>query len=235
MRFEINAEINCEKIGLDYRRKILSLFKMVLEGYNHELKELIYNNNKMKNFTFAPKLSIEKIENNEIFFKNKNMKIILSVEDPLLALHFFNAFLDSKGKEIKFENEKSIVILSIKKILEKNIEREEEIFKLLSPLVIRERKEKNKDWYHLLDNDGIAILKKNIIYNLKEYFPLEKLKEIEIIPLEVKKTVVLFYGIKFPVTTGIIKINAHKEILNKIYKIGLGSKASAGFGMLELL
>ena len=44
-----------------------------------------------------------------------------------------------------------------------------------------------------------------------------------------------FYDYKFPITLGNIKVTAKKEILEYFYKSGLGSRASSGFGMCEII
>ena len=108
----------------------------------------------------------------------------------------------------------------------------------LSPIVIREQIEKEgekKEWFHLLDEKGIEILKKNMCYSLKEKFKIGELEALEIKPIEVRKTVVHFYKIKFPATNGKLVIKGDKKILNYLYRIGLGGKCPSGFGMLELL
>ena len=234
MRYEIELELKEKILPLDYRRNFISFFKKILADYNQELKNLIYNKSDLKNFTYSLYLPIEKIEEEKIFLKFYRIKLFLSTEDIMLSLHFLNAFLEAKSKKIYLNSENLIEIIKIKKIQEKEIKDNYSTFKILSPIVIREHT-REKDFYHLLDEKGIKVLKKNIIFNLKDNFPISYLEEIEIIPIETKKTVVSFYGLKMQVTLGVIGIRANKKILTHFYKCGLGSKRSAGFSMLDLI
>ena len=58
---------------------------------------------------------------------------------------------------------------------------------------------------------------------------------MNIYPYEMKRTIIKNYGIKFPVSMGIFKVEGNKEILDYLYKSGIGSKSSAGFGMVDIL
>lgn len=234
MRYEIELELTEKILPLDYRRNFISLFKNVLENYNRDLKEALYTKSDPKNFTFSLFLPIEKIEKGKIFLKSHTIKLFLSIDGIMLSLHFLNAFLDSKSKKIFLNPENSVEIMNIKKLQEKEIKENYKIFKTLSPIVVREHT-REKDIFHLLDKKGIQILKNNIIFNLKDRFPMKFLQEIEIIPMETKKTVVLYYDTKIQVTLGTIGIKADKEILTHFYKCGIGSKRSAGFSMLDLI
>lgn len=234
MRYEIELELKEKILPLDYRRNFISLFKKVLEDYNKDLKEAIYEKSDIKNFTYSIYLPIEKIEGGKIFLKSSRIKLFLSTEDIMLSLHFLNAFLESKSKKIILNSENSVEIIKVKKLHEKEIKENYRVFKTLSPIVVKEHT-REKDFYHLLDEEGIKVLKKNIIFNLKDKFPIKYLEEIEIIPIETKKTVVSYYGIKMQVTLGTIGIKGNKDILTHFYKCGLGSKRSAGFSMLDLI
>lgn len=237
MRYEISLELENEKIIQDYRRKCMSLLKALTEDYNPNFKEKQYGENKIKDFTFAMNLPFEKVEGNFIKLKSRSIKMYLSIYKMEDALYFMTAFLDGVGKTFKFGENNSIKILSIRPLNEKEIRGESVIFNLISGLVIREHiKEKNKDWYYLItDEKGIDILKTNLKFSLKDRFKQSDLEAIEIEALNTKKTVVKFYDYKFPITLGNIRVTAKKEILEYFYKSGLGSRASSGFGMCEII
>ena len=234
MRFEIKCKLDKKIISIDYRRKILSFFKKSLENYNIEIKKAIYDEPQEKGFTFSVYLPVEKILGNKIYLKNNDIKIFLSVENLMEGLHFYNAIIGSKDDKFLM-GENYFILKDIIKREEKIITNDYAYFKTLSPIVIREVNEKKSEWYHDFDKDGVAVLKQNIVYNLINKFSKEKLEELEIKPIDIKRTVVSFYGIKFPVTIGKILIKGDKEILNYLYKAGFGSKSSAGFGMLEVV
>jgi len=234
MRFEIRCKLEKKVISTDYRRKILSFFKGSLEEYNLDIKKAIYDDPERRNFTFSVYLPVEKIEKDRVYLKNNYIKIFLSVENMMEALHFLNALIGSKGKKISMD-ENSFVVERIHKRLEKEVVRDEAVFRTLSPIVIREVREGKNSWYHDFDEKGLKILKKNTLYNLKDKFSKSLLEEFEIVPIKTKRTVVSFYSSKFPVTLGNFYMKGDKKILNYLYKSGFGSRSSAGFGMLEII
>ncbi|MCS5420966.1 MULTISPECIES: CRISPR-associated endoribonuclease Cas6 [Psychrilyobacter] len=234
MRFEIRCKLEKKVISTDYRRKILSFFKRSLEEYNREIKKAIYDDPERRNFTFSVYLPVEKIEKDRVYLKNDGIKVFLSVENMMEALHFLNALIGSKGKKFSM-GENSFVVRSIHKREEIEIVRDEVIFKALSPIVIREVREGKNSWYHDFDKKGMEILKKNTLYNLKDKFYKSSLEEFEVVPIKTRRTVVSFYKSNFPVTLGTFYVKADKKILNYLYKSGFGSRSSAGFGMLEVI
>ncbi|MGL4946771.1 MAG: CRISPR-associated endoribonuclease Cas6 [Cetobacterium sp.] len=235
MRLELNFKIEKNELPIDFRRIFVSFFKNSIEKYDKDLFETIYGVGQEKKLTFAPFFTPEQFQHDKIILKTNNIKIILSTEDDLLGLHYFNAFLQNLETPYHF-NQNILFLTRVIKITENKIEKNETIFKLLSPLIIREKLDENKSWYHLLDDKGMDILKRNMITTLKNQFPLKYLEEVKIFPIETKKTVLTFYGIKMQGTLGVIKIEGRKEILNSLYKSGaLSSKKSMGFGLLEVI
>ncbi len=235
MRLELNFIVEKNEIPIEFRKTIVSFFKSVIENYDKDLFKSLYDIGKEKRVTFAPFFTPLQFNKDSILLKSNNIKVIFSTEDELLGLHYFNAFLQNLENSYTFKNNKLTLIRAIK-IKEKKIENDKAIFKILSPLIIREQLNEDKSWYHLLDEKGIEILKRNLLTTLKGEFPEKYLVELEIFPLETKKVVTTFYGIKMQGTLGIIEIRGRKEILNSLYKSGaLSSRKSMGFGMLDII
>lgn len=236
MRLKIECDLENHIVSTSYNRKILSFFKKSLELYNKEIKENYYGEPCEKDMSFSCFFPLQKIENNKIYLKKNNFKIFITFNSIIDGIHFYNSFILSKNKKIKFMLENnSFSIRNIIKINEKPVLENIAIFKTLSPIVIREKRENKKDWYHFFDEKGIKVLKKNICYSLSKKFPIENLENIEIIPIDIKKTIVNFYDIKFTASKGTFTIKGNKKILEYFYKSGLGSRKSSGFGMLELI
>ncbi|MFV0578609.1 MAG: CRISPR-associated endoribonuclease Cas6 [Fusobacterium ulcerans] len=236
MRIEINCKLENKEIALDYNRKILSLFKKALENYKLEIKDYFYGDPKEKDMTFSCYLPIEKIEENKIFLKENKFKITLSLEKTIEAIHFYNALIIGKNLKFDFGNNKA-EILDVKSLKEKEINSEIIMFKTLSPILVREKpKDSNKSWYYVLNEEkAMEVLKKNLIYTLKNKFLIKDIEDLEIIPIDIKKVIITYYNFKLPATKGIIVIKGKKEILNYFYKAGFASRKSSGFGMLEII
>lgn len=235
MRLELNFVVENNALPIDFRKSLVSFFKTIIESYDKDLFKKLYDVGQEKRITFAPFFTPLQFNQEEIILKSNNIKVIFSAEDDLLGLHFFNAFLQNLNNPYRFKNNILTLTRAIK-IKEQKIENNEAIFKLLSPLIIREQLDEKKSWYHLLDEKGLTVLKRNLLATLKDDFPQKYLEEIEIIPLETKKTITTFYGIKMQGSLGLIKIMGRKEILNSLYKSGaLSSRKSMGFGLLEVI
>lgn len=236
MRLKIECLSENNIVSTSYNRKILSFLKKSLELYDKDIKENYYGEPCEKDMSFSCFFPLQKIESDKISLKENNFKIFITFNSIVDGIHFYNSFVLAKNKRTKFIlGDNSFSIKNITKINEKPILEDIAIFKTLSPIVIREKRENEKDWYHFLDEKGIKILKKNICYSLREKFLLEELEKLEIIPIDIKKTVVNFYDIKFTVTKGTFAIKGNRKILEYFYKSGLGSRRSSGFGMLELI
>lgn len=236
MRLKIECNLEKNIITTSYNRKILSFFKKSLELYDKDIEKIYYDEPHEKDMSFSCFFPIERIEKDKIYLKENKFKIFLTFNSIIDGIHYYNSFINAKSKHIEFKLDENIFnIVNIAKINEKTINENVAIFQTLSPIMIREKIDRKKEWFHILDEKGIEVLKKNLCYSLRNRFPLEKLNELEIIPINIKKTIVSFYDIKFPTTKGIFAIKGDKEILNYFYKSGLSSKKSCGFGMLELI
>ena len=236
MRLKIECILENNLVDTSYNRKILSFFKKSLELYDKDIKDNYYKEPCEKDMSFSCFFPLQKIESDKIYLKENTFKIFITFNSIVDGIHFYNSFVLAKNKRIKFIlGDNSFSLKNIIKINEKPILEDIAIFKTLSPIVIREKRENEKDWYHFLDEKGIKILKKNLCYSLKEKFSLENLEKIEIIPIDIKKTVVNFYNIKFTAAKGTIAIKGDKKILEHFYKSGLGSRRSSGFGLLDII
>lgn len=236
MRLKIECGLEENTISTSYNRKILSFFKKSLELYDREVEKEYYGEPCKKDMSFSCFFPLEKIDGDKIYLKEKNFKIFITFNSIIDGVHFYNSFVNAKNKKIQFNfYENKFTISNIIKLNEKKINNNIAIFQTLSPIIIKEKITKEKEWFHILDEKGIEILKKNLNYSLKDKFSLEILDQIEIIPVDIKKIIVNFYNIKFPTTKGIFILKGNKEVLNYFYKSGIGSKKSSGFGMLELI
>lgn len=109
---------------------------------------------------------------------------------------------------------------------------------MISPLCVREHKEDgNKDYYYSVEKEGFADKAKEIIAEqlLSEGFSKNLTEDVEIIPINAKKTVVYHYSTYIECSIGDFVINGDKSIINYFLKYGIGSRKSAGFGFAELI
>jgi CRISPR-associated endoribonuclease Cas6 len=123
---------------------------------------------------------------------------------------------------------------------EKVITNDYATYRSMSPVVVREHKGDNdKTWYHSLNEEkGREIFMKNLKYQLLDTFGEERKLDIDEIEFQVignKEVKVKHYGIEVLSNICKLRICAKPYILDYLYKSGIGSRKSSGFGMLDLV
>lgn len=235
MRFRLDFTTENNIIPVDYRRIILSYIKNSLRKYDEKIFNQYYHANDPihKDFTFSVNFGKCKFVENKIIMQDNDLSLYYSTSDYLLGTYLFASFREQVNKIFKIKNNtitlKKIIFFKSKDIISDVID-----FKIVSPLLIRDHKEDNKDYYYSFDDEEYKdILINNLKYRLKD-IPEKLINEIEFLPQKIKTVLVKNYGVILKGNIGFIKINAHPKILEYIYNSGLGAKNSMGFGMLEI-
>lgn len=241
LRFGVEISSKNEKICKDKGRIMISILKGCYNSCNQEYFEKLYREipNRRKSFTFSLYMGDCEFLEEEIFIPGKKIYLNFSTNDIEDGIMFYNSILTNKGKEFAIKDN----IFKIKRInilKEKNIYSDEAIFKTMSPIVVREHKGDNsKTWYHSLSNsEGKKIFLSNLKYQLIEEFSKTRILDIEEVRAEIlsnKEVKVKHYGIEVLSNLCRIKIMAKPYILDYLYKAGIGSMKSAGFGMVDLV
>lgn len=255
MRIKLHFELENNIIPKDYRILILSFIKNNLEkNFNESYKEIYGEKPTVKFFTFSVYLPKPKIEKEKIELDRNYFNVLFSIYDNKQFIEFYNSFNSMINKKIdNKENEKYFYPLKDNKMRLKNITMLNEkiissnraIIKFLSPLVLRKHEEiainekrKGKDIY--LDfND--SDFNEQINYSFSRLIRDLKLNEvnsnIKLKPYNnlARKTVVSFKNILINSSIGEYILEGDRELLNILYKTGIGSRRSEGFGMFEVI
>lgn len=241
MRFSVVVLLDNETIAKDKNRIIISLIKHNFQAYDQRYYESVYESNKteIKSFTFSIFMQDCKFTRDEIIIPGKKIILNFATNDMKDGIMFYNAFLNGKGKQFPVRDN-ILTINQINMITEKVIMEEQIIFKTMSPIVVREHHGDNtKTWYHSLNNQrGEEIFIGNLRNQLLNEFGEDRLLDINDIDVEVlrnKEVKVKNYGIEVVGNICEIKIYAKSYILNYLYKSGIGSMKSGGFGMVNLV
>ncbi|MFR9275429.1 CRISPR-associated endoribonuclease Cas6 [Finegoldia magna] len=240
MRFDVNITLNNKEIPKDKNRMFLSFIKHNLSKNNKGCFEKLYGKGitDRKSFALASYLPGAIFNENTITIPNSKIKLTISVADMKLGVEIFNSMMGSVNNTYKYKD-CELTTTSLKLLREKRIEDTFEIFKTLSPIVVRDHeKETNKDWfYDLSEPKGQEVFLRNLKYQLEEEMPESKyfLDELGVEVLKNKKTVAKNYGISVQCNLCVIKINGKSEVLEHIYKSGVGSFKSQGFGLLDII
>ena len=184
---------------------------------------------------------MDKYYGEEIYLKKPEMKVVVSCsEKNNIGFLLVNVFLSQRNKKFPLPKDTHMILKDVRIIEEKAIKGEEAIFQTTigGGIVVREHnKEENKDVYYSMSDEKFEEV---LNWLMKERFkrlgyPEEIFKDFSCELLDGRKIVVKHFDLKFPVTTGRFKVKAPKILLEEIYRTGMGSRLSQGFGLLEYL
>lgn len=236
MRIKLYFSLESTIIPIDYRRSIISFIKLSLSEYSEKEFEKYYNqkDNIVKPYAFSVFFRHPQFDKNNIIVKDKAFEMNMTIANYETAISLYNAFNHQKNKKFSI-NQNSWILRKIDLIPEKEIKDNKIVIKFQSPLCVR-RREENKDYYYSFENEEFeAILKMNVKEQLKRMNMKEELANtLKINPVKAKKVIIKFYEKQIECSTGIFELEGEIELLNYLYRLGMGSKHSAGFGMFQI-
>lgn len=237
MRFKLYFKLEKEEIPIQYRKTIISYFKHSLEEYNQKYYQKYYNRKDpiIKQYAFSAYYKQQKIEKDKIILEDQRLEINITTSDYETGIILYNSFNKQKHKKYSLNNN-SMTLENITIANEKEITTEKISVKFQAPLCIRLR-ENSKDYYYSYENEKFEeTLKINIKEQLKiTNMPTEIVDTFTIKPIKAKKVLIKFYEKCIECSTGTFELSGNKELLKYLYKSGIGSKHSAGFGMFQII
>lgn len=237
MRFKLYFKLEKEAIPIQYRKTIISYFKHSLEEYNQKYYQKYYNGKDpiIKQYAFSAYYKQQKIEKDKIILEDQRLEINITTSDYETGIILYNSFNKQKHKKYSLNNN-SMTLENITMANEKEITTEKISVKFQAALCVRLR-ENSKDYYYSYENEKFEeTLKINIKEQLKiTNMPTEIVDTFTIKPIKAKKVLIKFYEKCIECSTGTFELSGNKELLKYLYKSGIGSKHSAGFGMFQII
>ncbi len=269
MRFVVDITIESESgyIPLTYRHGFVSFLKKVFELSDESYKKDLFDKrpNNIKPYTFSvyiPDMEIDSEKGIYIGDKGKTIKMFFSTMNAKNGIYFYNGIIkmmnDLKLSREKFEykNQFKLKVNNIFAKREWNIWSDVVVFKTLSPIVVAERKDKEKDLYYIVNDEGIKSAKSATVVDKEQfeeqlnahidaYLKSECIEKDDDIKIEIKdynlKPVPVMFDVKDGknivvwANKGTITLKGHPHLLNIIYRAGLGARRSYGFGMVDVV
>ncbi len=235
MRLILKFKLEHEKFTNQYRNFLTSYFKFALSKEYYDEFSKYYENPQTKNFTFTVFIKNLKHYNGLIISPNKEIIMTISSSEYKFIMLLYNSLLMNKNKKMNISPNNKIRLSQLSLTHLKEINNNEIKIKMLSPLLIRDRDiENNIDSYKTIKDDNfIKYLNDNLIYLAKSLNL--NINKLEITPIKTKKVVVPVMQVRYDATIGTFKLKGDLETLNTLYKIGIGSRRSYGFGMFEVI
>lgn len=237
MRFgsilEIIADSGTKSVPSFYRKGINSLIKESIQKEDYNFFFRYYKSEKknlQKPFTFSVFIPDVKLEGKKLTFTSDSIKFNFSTNDLEFFIKIYNGLL--KVKEYPFFDYR----IRVGHTFYNNpvvIKEDKKIFQTLSPVLLRDFEDRNRSYLLPDDPKYINQMKFSIRSIVRRFLNIEKF-EMEI---NIRKFETVFFFHYNEIIKGadmVFELKAPSEILQLVYDIGLGSRRSEGFGMVEI-
>ncbi len=270
----VRLDFKLERVPILYRHRVMSLVKEALCISNSEYKFFLYPEEfkRTKPFTFSlyipPNSETKKekflldrdlVVEDTVFHPKREVSLFLSSSDQQFIANLYNGLLNLKGfvfaEFLNESGERETEYISLVRAIvlnERKINREEVVFKTMSPISIEDENDEPLD---ILKNDQIdqKELEKfahhlNAVQDkrFKDLRGYGLKKPLQFVPRRITKTVVKHTLKGFREETGKpymfltayhgeFTLKGDVEDLRLTYQVGLGLRTGQGFGMLEVV
>lgn len=234
MRLILKFELKNKTFPSDYRRSILSVFKKALGNFEDgRFLDLIYNNTNDKGLVWGIKFPKgSHYEKDSIVLKDNKITIIANLYDTNKALMYYVSLLELEGTEFNLPHN-TMVLKKVYHEKLRGISEDTVVFRTISPICIREHtRETNKDYYFAV---GDKEFNSRLVENILSSIPTELDTSNLIIKHNLTKKVTKGFGIHIQASDGDIYMKGNPNVLDYIYKHGIGAKRGSGYGMVEVV
>ncbi|MCF8008863.1 MAG: CRISPR-associated endoribonuclease Cas6 [Halanaerobiales bacterium] len=251
MRLGLQLKLNDPELPLEYRRVFMSFIKNAYQHGDNTLYEKLYSdeaeNNTIKPFTFSvylPEADFNS-ENGHVLVGNDRIYLNFSTYFYNLGVIFYNGALNLLHQPFYIPDKNHFTLEKI------NLQRDNKIdsnlikFKTHSPIVVREHdRDSNLEKYYSSNEKGfIPQLKHNMVESCEHYLFEGKEKKriyklidkMKIEGLNMESITIMHYNHPVIGNSGWLKIKAYPNLLNYLYKSGIGSRRAQGFGKVEVV
>ena len=237
MIITINAELKKPVLPVDYRPAFVSLIKAALTKHDEAMYQKWYGADigKSKSFTFSVLLPEAKFAGDTIMLADKNITWVISTSDFSDGIDLYNALLAYSGSPHPLKDNNSATIIKCRLDNQPAVRENEINVRFISPLVVRQHNSDNTDKYLTYDDYDFPQMLDIVVKNQLSSDGFAGSSEIELIPVQPKKTVIKVFGMNVRASLGLFKLRGDAELLNYLFQAGVGSRRNLGFGMFKIL
>lgn len=236
MRIIMSFSAENQRLPEDYRPFVMSYFKGALQREYPEVFNEFYGKDSVraKAFCFCFYIRGMKKDNGFLISPSKSFQVIMSCADYWIMNYFYNSLIKSRGRIMQVDGGNRIKLVSINMKFCKDLKGETAHIKFLSPMLVRKHiKEGNKDYYLAFDSpDFLQTLDQNISL-LSQQFDIPYTK-FSFRPIKPYAAPVRNMQMNFLANFGEYQLTTDNQLLNFLYKSGIGSRRGEGFGMFEV-
>lgn len=230
-RLKLAFRLAQNSITVRHSNLFVSFIKKCLSQEYPEVFKKLYAGNVKKPFTFAAYLPGAKPDGNVFLLSQDICYVVVSSSDSAFLIELQACLRKNKNKPYPMPLGNSMTLISVDFELLEEITENKVIIKFLSPLLIRDHnRETNKDIYLDYTNSDFE-QKLNIIVQNQ----LRNDVSVSLKPIKAKRTVVHCLDDKVNCSYGVFELSGDIDVLNKLYKDGIGSRRACGFGCFGVL
>lgn len=193
---------------------------------------------KKKTYTWSAILNKPKFVGDKVTLEGTSFYIIFSGYDYSYMLHLYNAFLRQKNSVFHL-NRNSMKLTKLTIIKEKEISSNSINIKMSSALIVRDHdRDTKKDMYYSFEKEEEfnKYIRINILEQMNEEgLDSSLLEGFCIEPIDARKAVVKVYEFNIECSLGSFKLTGNIELLDYLYKSGIGTKKAMGFGLFDVI
>ena len=175
MKYVVKLRLEQPNFKSDYRRTVISFFKHAISKYmDGEFYDFLYNSGaNQKSLVWSIRFTEPKFSGKNMELGGTEVEMTLKMSDAQTALVYYSALLEMKGKAFPVGEGNALIFEQIKMVREEKITQPFAMFKVLSPICLKEREEKEQ-YLSVEDENFLEEMKRK----LRESLP-QLSKEIE--------------------------------------------------------
>lgn len=241
MRLELIFKIEKPELPKDNSSIWISFLKNCLsQCHGGQFFETYFGGHGIKDYTYSIILSAPQFGKEKILLGDNQIKMIFSADDRnKTGLIFFQAFIQAKQKRFPLPGGNGMTLKQINQKRERLIIDSGVVFRTVTGggFVVREHnRETNRDRFLTFQEEGFEEQLCQVLerQSCEAGFPKGTGKNVIFRPVQCRKVLVKHFGIFVDATCGIFELEGNPDFLQYLYQAGMGSKHSAGFGLLDI-
>ena len=189
MKYKVKFQLDKPEFRSDYRRTIISFFKRAISDYMGGMfyADIYEKGAHKKSFVWSIRFQYPKFQKEKMLLGSNEIEMTLKFADAETALIYYSSLLEMKNKQFPIGNENFMVLETIQMVRECVINGGYAIFKVLSPICLKQHmKDNQKDWYiNVEDSEFSTEIHRKLMEDMPE------------LTKEIKKMLFNFVGLKW--------------------------------------
>lgn len=233
-------KLSDDRLPMDYHSCLMSFIKKAFESASISFYERLFATGKptYKPYTFSVWFPNAQFGSGKVVIPARVFNLTFSTHDTETAIYAANGFAQLLYTSFGLPDANAMQLTNLAVVREVPVRAQRMVIRFMSPLLVRDHETQNDRRYLLPDNPGfMRCLRRTVGYQLeKAAVASPSLSErLDLTAIRHRKTVVRYYGQTIDASIGRFLLSGPCELLQHLYKCGVGSRRGAGFGMFDIV